>query len=200
ILRSAHQLYEDGKEFHNLSLYVRHNHAKRGNLRVRDPAIDIDLLNMNGEYVPLLSHCNPNRPLLILAGSYTWPPFRGLVPQLNRLMDSYRDRVDMITVYIEEAHAVDEWPIGGRIRYVQPKCDADRIQIANDFIKAIEYRISLLIDPVSKLNPFSEVYCPWPIRFYVIDHMKKLSYIAEPIEGSFPLELIRNALDDAIQQ
>ncbi|CAF4428260.1 unnamed protein product, partial [Rotaria magnacalcarata] len=40
----------------------------------------------------------------------------------------------------------------------------------------------------------------WPIRFYVIDHMKKLSYIAEPIEGSFPLELIRNALDDAIQQ
>ncbi|CAF4737210.1 unnamed protein product, partial [Rotaria socialis] len=72
--------------------------------------------------------------------------------------------------------------------------------IANDFIQATEYRIPLLIDPVSKTNPFSEVYCPWPIRFYVIDHMKKLSYIAEPIEGSFPLELIRNAFDDAIQQ
>ncbi|CAF5221074.1 unnamed protein product, partial [Rotaria magnacalcarata] len=65
-------------------------------------------------------------------------------------MNSYHDRVDMITVYIEEAHAVDEWPIGSRICYVQPKCDADRIHIANDFIKATEYRIPLLIDPVSK--------------------------------------------------
>ncbi|CAF1993298.1 unnamed protein product [Rotaria magnacalcarata] len=71
ILRSAHQIYADDKEFHNLSLYVRHNRAKRGNLRVGDPAIDIDLLNINGESVSLLSHCNPNRPLLIIAGSFT---------------------------------------------------------------------------------------------------------------------------------
>jgi hypothetical protein len=31
------------------------------------------------------------------------------VPQLNQLMDVYHDRVDMITIYIEEAHADDEW-------------------------------------------------------------------------------------------
>ncbi|CAF4290138.1 unnamed protein product, partial [Rotaria sordida] len=58
----------------------------------------------------------------------------------------------------------------------------------------------LLIDPVSENNPFSNVYSPWPIRFYIIDHMKKFSYIAQPIQGSYPLELIKNALDDAIQQ
>jgi hypothetical protein len=91
-------------------------------------------------------------------------------------------------------------PIGSRIRYVQPKCDDDRIRIADDFIKATEYRVPLLIDPVSHNNPFSKVYNPWPIRFYVIDHMQNLSYIAQPIEGSYPLELIRNALDLAIQQ
>ena len=90
-------------------------------------------------------------------------------------------------------------PIGSRICYLQPKSDADRIGIAEDFIKATEYRIPLLIDPVSKENPFSKVYCPWPIRFYVIDPMKTLSYIAQPIEGSFPLELIRNALDQVVQ-
>ncbi|CAF1346136.1 unnamed protein product [Rotaria sordida] len=115
-------------------------------------------------------------------------------------MDIYQDHVDMITVYIEEAHALDEWPIGSRICYVQPKRDADRIRIADDFIKATKYRIPLLIDPVSENNPFSKVYSPWPIRFYIIDHMKKFSYIAQPIQGSYPLELIKNALDDAIQQ
>jgi hypothetical protein len=91
-------------------------------------------------------------------------------------------------------------PIGSRICYVQPKCDADRIRIADDFIKATGYRIPLLIDPVSENNPFSKVYNPWPIRFYVIDQMKKFSYIAQPIDCSYPLELIKNALDQVIQQ
>ena len=54
--------------------------------------------------------------------------------------------------------------------------------------------LPLLIDPVSLGNPFSKVYSPWPIRFYVIGGRKKLSYIAEPIEGSYPLESIKNAM------
>jgi len=70
ILRSAHQLY-DNDEFHQLSLYVRHNRAKQGNLKVGDQSIDIHLLNINGEFVSLLSYCHSNRPLLIIAGSYT---------------------------------------------------------------------------------------------------------------------------------
>jgi hypothetical protein len=61
----------DNDEFHSLSLYVRHNRAQQGNFKVGDRAIDIQLLNMDGEFVSLLSHCNPHRPLLIIAGSYT---------------------------------------------------------------------------------------------------------------------------------
>ena len=90
-------------------------------------------------------------------------------------------------------------PIGSSISYTQPKSDADRIHIADDFIRTTSYRIPLLIDPVSQNNPFSEVYAPWPIRFYVLDSTKVLSYIAQPIEGSFPLELIQNALNQAIK-
>ncbi|CAF4441027.1 unnamed protein product [Rotaria socialis] len=71
IFRSAHQLYGCDPEFHNLSLYVQHNRAKQGNLKVGDQAVDVRLLNINGEFVSLLSHCHPNRPLLILADSYT---------------------------------------------------------------------------------------------------------------------------------
>ncbi|CAF3094587.1 unnamed protein product [Rotaria sp. Silwood2] len=71
IFRSAHQLYSNDNDFHNLSLYVRHNRAKQGNLQVGDSAINIQLLNMNGEFVSLLSYFHSNRPLLIIAGSYT---------------------------------------------------------------------------------------------------------------------------------
>ena len=62
---------------------------------------------MNNQFVPLLSHSH--RPLLIIADSYTSPPFPDLVPQLYQLMDMYQDRVDMLTVYIEEAHVAEEW-------------------------------------------------------------------------------------------
>ena len=71
ILRSAHQLYSNDDEFRHLSLYVRHNRAQQGNLKVGDRAIDIELLNMSGQFVSLLSHSHSNRPLLIIAGSYT---------------------------------------------------------------------------------------------------------------------------------
>jgi hypothetical protein len=91
-------------------------------------------------------------------------------------------------------------PIGSRICYVQPKYDDDRIRIAADFIKATGYRVPLFIDPVSGNNPFSKAYNPWPIRFYVIDQMKKLSYIAQPIAGSYSLELIKEAMDEVVQR
>ncbi len=71
ILRSAHQLYSNDKEFHDLSLYVRHNRAQKGNLQIGDRAIDIQLLNMDNQFIPLLSYSHPSRPLLIIAGSYT---------------------------------------------------------------------------------------------------------------------------------
>ncbi|CAF3561881.1 unnamed protein product [Adineta steineri] len=115
-------------------------------------------------------------------------------------MDIYKDQIDLITVYIEEAHASDEWPIGSRISYVQPKCDVDRIRIAKDFVETTKYRIRLLIDPVSRDNPFSKMYNPWPIRFYVIDKMRRFRSIAEPIKGSYSLELIKDALDEVIHQ
>ncbi|CAF1087003.1 unnamed protein product [Adineta steineri] len=75
ILRSAHELYSNDEEFHNLSLYVRHNRARQGHFRVGDEAIDIELLNLNNEFVSLFSyshsHCHSNKPLLIISGSYT---------------------------------------------------------------------------------------------------------------------------------
>ncbi|CAF4089627.1 unnamed protein product [Rotaria sp. Silwood2] len=66
-----HEIQCDLSEFHNLSLYVRHNRAKQGDLRIDDLAVDIQLLNMNSQFVSLLSYFNSNRPLSIIAGSYT---------------------------------------------------------------------------------------------------------------------------------
>jgi Iodothyronine deiodinase len=115
-------------------------------------------------------------------------------------MDTYRDRANLLTIYIEEAHALDEWPIGSRIAYAQPKSDADRLSIAQDFIAATGYRLPMLVDPVSRANPFSRLYAPWPIRFYIIDQHDTFSFIAAPVGCSFSLNEISQALDAAIDR
>ena len=115
-------------------------------------------------------------------------------------MDIFRDRADLLTIYIEEAHALDEWPIGSRIAYAQPKSDADRLSIARDFIDATGYRLPMLVDPVSTGNPFSRLYAPWPIRFYIVDRHNTFSYIAAPVDCSFSLNEISQALDDTIDR
>jgi hypothetical protein len=84
--------------------------------------------------------------------------------------------------------------------YLQPKYDTDRISIADDCIKATGYRLPLLIDPVSVDNIFNKVIVYGQFDFICFNGMRKLSYIALPMEGSYPLELIKNALDEAIQQ
>lgn len=113
-------------------------------------------------------------------------------------MSQYEDRIDLITVYIEEAHAIDEWPIGSSIQYIQPRSDADRIAIVNDFIGATHYALPIAIDPVSDENPFSRMYHPWPIRFYIVDRMNRFVYIAEPNQCSFSMSELVDELNRSI--
>lgn len=113
-------------------------------------------------------------------------------------MSQYQDRIDLITIYIEEAHATDEWPIGSSIQYLQPRCDADRISIVKDFIRDTCYELPIAVDPVSDGNPFSRMYHPWPIRFYIVDRMNRFVYIAEPSKCSFSMSELVGELDRSI--
>lgn len=69
------------------------------------------------------------------SGSFTWPPFRGAVPVLNKMYSDFKDVANFVVCYIEEAHAQDEWPIGSVLKYNQPKTLDERCQIASDFVK-----------------------------------------------------------------
>lgn len=95
-MRSAHQL----------SLYVPHHRAKQGHLVVGGRATDVQSLTMESEWVLLSSHCHSNRLLLIIAGSYPCPPSRGLVSQLNHLIDVYKENIVMRKIFSTSAFRV----------------------------------------------------------------------------------------------
>lgn len=74
--------------------------------------------------------------------------------------------MDFAAVYIVEAHAQDEWPIGDPLKISQPRSDAERCGIARQFQLDYNLQIPLLVDTVQ--NCFEETYAAWPIRFYVV--------------------------------
>ena len=94
----------------------------------------------------------------------------------------YGDRVSFLTVYIKEAHPEDEWQMDSNekenVCYPQPKTLADRLAIANDFVKRFDYDVPIAVDDMG--NDANETYAGWPERFYIIEESGKIVYKGEP--------------------
>jgi hypothetical protein len=81
-------------------------------------------------------------------------------------------------VYVREAHPTDEWQMKSNLKddvcYAQPKTLAQRVVIANDFIKRFKFDLPFGIDDMS--NAADNAYSAWPERLYVIDESGRIAY------------------------
>jgi len=112
---------------------------------------------------------------------------------------------DWLMVYIEEAHAEDEWPIssgrynGGRgpVKINQPKTAAERVDVARMFLKNFdiptEDKMQCVVDNPEAGNQFEKAFAPWPLRIYVVED-SKMAYIAEPSDCTYDVSLLRDWL------
>lgn len=88
-----------------------------------------------------------------------------------------------LLIYIAEAHARDQWPVGKTISCVnQPKTLNERLDNARQLQKDFQCEIPMLVDSMD--NTFHTTYGAWPFRFYVI-HENKLVFKAEPHKETF---------------
>ena len=101
---------------------------------------------------------------------------------MRRLAHRYQGKADFLTVYIREAHPEDEWQMTSNekenVCYAQPKTLAQRLAIANDFVKRFHYDVPLVVDPIE--NPANAAYAGWPERFYIIEESGKIVYKGKP--------------------
>jgi len=96
---------------------------------------------------------------------------------MHRLLQRFGSSVRFLTIYIVEAHAMDEWPVGDPLKISQPLSLAERIGVAREFVREYMYQIPLLVDLID--NNFSENFAAWPIRFYVLEGFQ-LVFKAQP--------------------
>jgi Iodothyronine deiodinase len=108
----------------------------------------------------------------------------------------YGDRVSFLTVYIKEAHPEDEWQMDSNekenVCYPQPKTLADRVAIANDFVKRFHYDVPIAVDDMG--NDANKAYAGWPERFYIVDESGKIVYKGEPGPFGFKPEEVEKWL------
>eukprot|EP00930_Biecheleria_cincta_P060278 TRINITY_DN45957_c0_g1_i1.p1 TRINITY_DN45957_c0_g1~~TRINITY_DN45957_c0_g1_i1.p1 ORF type:complete len:291 (-),score=74.80 TRINITY_DN45957_c0_g1_i1:213-1019(-) len=94
--------------------------------------------------------------LVLNLGSYTCPVHRGQVQNVSTVCQEAG--VEMLEVYIIDAHPVDEWsggPIDG-VEWSQPKTLEERIKIAKVFQEAKGIKANMVVDDMS--NPCNIAY------------------------------------------
>jgi len=89
-----------------------------------------------------------------------------------------------VAIYISEAHAQDQWPLGRHVAVLQHKVLDDRIAIANRFVQKYGYKIPMVVDDMS--NGFMKTFWAHPERFFVVDD-GKLALKGQPTDDGWYL-------------
>eukprot|EP00824_Muranothrix_gubernata_P006934 TRINITY_DN18912_c0_g1_i1.p2 TRINITY_DN18912_c0_g1~~TRINITY_DN18912_c0_g1_i1.p2 ORF type:complete len:130 (-),score=22.18 TRINITY_DN18912_c0_g1_i1:7-396(-) len=113
---------------------------------------------------------------------------------MNAMRQALGNVADFITVYIAEAHASDEWPLG-QTSFPQPRTLEERRMRAQQFLQATGYEIPLFVDGID--NAFESAYAAHPERFFVIQR-GVLVHIAEPGPEGYKVAALRNLLEEYV--
>ena len=74
--------------------------------------------------------------------------------------------VTFVMVYIAEAHAEDEWPIGGAVRLRQHRKLTERTTACTRCVEQLGIKMRVFVDTMN--NEFDAAYAAWPIRHFLI--------------------------------
>jgi len=90
-------------------------------------------------------------------------------------VQNYSNKVDFLTVYIQEAHPADGWALKSNstsdVCYRQPKTLKSRLQIAKIFVEKENYeKVPFAVDDIT--NEAATEYKSLPERLYIIEDGK----------------------------
>jgi len=96
-----------------------------------------------------------------------------LLGALPGLQEAFHGRAAFALVYIAEAHASDEWPVGLSISHARaPRTLPERMELARQLVVRTQrqcpsWNVPVLVDGMEDL--FQQSFAAWPMRFFVLD-------------------------------
>jgi len=96
---------------------------------------------------------------------------------LDNLQENYKQKLNVIIIYISEAHAKDEWPISHKNQTNQHRNLEERICAAKQILKDYPKLISrVFVDSFAEEN-YENEFCGWPERAYLVKN-QKIKYLS----------------------
>jgi len=112
---------------------------------------------------------------------------------MNRLQSDNQDVARFLVIYISEAHAQDEWPLGKKVCVMKHQSLEDRLKVANVLKEEYHMQIPILVDTMK--NTFDNLFASWPERFYILEN-GKMELIGFPTnEFGYDRGTLQNWLD-----
>ena len=101
--------------------------------------------------------------------------------------------VNIVFIYISEAHATDVWPIGLSAGVLNKKHRTieDRIRCAKNMIDEHNFKIPVYLDNMK--NGYRDSYSAWPFRIYGFKS-GKIDYISDIEDAQFNISELFNYL------
>lgn len=163
------------------------------NLKVGDAAPDFTLPPPCAGDRQTLSKLYAKRPVVLVFGSYTCPPFRRQVLEVEQLYQAYKDRVDFLLVYIREAHPGSVLPVlKDKLEVLEKIEQTEIVKDRSEHAEICQSMLGLTFPAVVDLpdNKVNAAYSAWPIRLAAIGTDGKIKYMSGPGPGGFrPAEL-----------
>jgi hypothetical protein len=100
------------------------------------------------------------------------------VDRLEQIRVELADEIELVYVYIKEAHPSDEWQMESNeeegVVFPQPRNDTERRLRAKAFVSEMGVEGLTLVDDIR--NTANACYAAWPERLYVIDRDGRIVY------------------------
>jgi hypothetical protein len=156
--------------------------------KVGEDAPDFTLPTRDGGPEVSLASFRGKKPVALIFGSYTCPPFRFTAIRLRQVVDAHLGEVQFLFVYIREAHAVDgraPMPSADQPLVEEPITAEERASVANACALDLGFdRFPTLVDGID--NAVARAYAAPPARLYVVGVDGKVVYQSGP--GPFGLD------------
>lgn len=146
--------------------------------KVGDRAPDFTLKTADGRESVTLSKLVGPKPVVLVLGTFTCGPFRGLYPDVESVYERFENDANFLMVYVRDPHPTDGWAMESNVRagvaVKQPTTLAERSEVCELFRKKLKPAIPVVVDDIS--DPVNTAYSGTPARLYVIDPQGKVAY------------------------
>jgi len=145
-----------------------------------------------------LKELRKQKPVVLVFGSITCPPFRNQLDGIDEVYDDFSDKANFLFIYVREAHPDSVLSIRDSegiesLQKIPQAADAiERTQAAAYCQKSLDLKLPIAVDTVH--NDVGQAYAGWPNRMVVVDTSGEIIYAGEPSPGGTDAKRLRDWL------